>query len=68
MTAAFLCNTRQIVLIIKMNPLNHFAGDLLKPVLIQFGLATCLPVLFAMDIHTLPGAAKKINLTASGIS
>lgn len=50
-----------------MNQLDNFISKTLKPALIIFGLATCMPLLFAVSIDFLPVFANGIELTQSGI-
>ncbi len=50
-----------------MNLLNRFIAKSIKPVLIIFGLATCLPILIAINIDLLPDFANGIDFTASSV-
>ena len=48
-----------------MNSLNNFIRKTSKPLMIIFGLATCLPLVFAFNINLLPDFAEGIEFTAS---
>ncbi|MBK8551645.1 MAG: hypothetical protein IPL53_11525 [Ignavibacteria bacterium] len=48
-----------------MNLLNGFISGTLKPALIIFGLATCMPLVFAISIDLLPNLANGIDFTQS---
>jgi hypothetical protein len=50
-----------------MNVLNNFISKTIKPVLIIFGLLTCLPILIAINIELLPEFAQGIDFTNSSV-
>lgn len=45
--------------------LNKFIARTSKPLMIIFGLATCLPIAFALNINLLPDFAEGMDFTAS---
>lgn len=48
-----------------MNTLDSFIQKTAKPLMILFGFATCLPLIFAFNINLLPVFAEGIEFTAS---
>lgn len=50
-----------------MSILNAFISRTLKTALIIFGLATCAPIIFAVDINLLPVFTDGIDFTQSSI-
>lgn len=50
-----------------MSSLNALVARTLKPALIIFGLVTCLPLLFAIDINLLPVLMRGVDFTPSSV-